>query len=424
MLKNISWSLLEKLIKIIFSLIIGVIVARILGPEEFGRYKYAMGLVFLFTPIATLGMESILIREFSRNPKNKTAIVTNAISVRFTLSILIAFVLWLVIGLLTNDFKTKLAVLIFSFNFSARSFEVFSFELRSKSRFKEQFIATIFGFVISTLFKIFILIFFVDNLVILLLIANVLEYLFSGMAARYFSIKINRFSISIPWLKKIFILTWKQALISSVIILYMKIDVIMIESILGLKDVGSYTVAVTISELWYFIPMSIVSVFYSKLVELYSDHLFKIMTSLILSISIISISSIFIIGEYLVSIFGDAYVEANEALKILMFAGLFVCFGLVQDKWFIIKNKENKLLFKTLTGLSVNVISNLFLIPYYGISGAALGTLNGLIFSTLISDLFFKETVIFKLKLVSLFDIIFSPIKVFKLTKNLFLRHE
>ncbi|MBE3679308.1 oligosaccharide flippase family protein [Vibrio parahaemolyticus] len=62
-LRNTSWLLIDNALKLIVGLFIGAWVARHLGPEEFGIYSYAISFVAMFGGVATLGLDSIVVRE-------------------------------------------------------------------------------------------------------------------------------------------------------------------------------------------------------------------------------------------------------------------------------------------------------------------------------------------------------------------------
>jgi O-antigen/teichoic acid export membrane protein len=47
---------------------VGVWVARYLGPEQFGLLNYAVAFVALFTSVATLGLNGIVVRDLVQDP--------------------------------------------------------------------------------------------------------------------------------------------------------------------------------------------------------------------------------------------------------------------------------------------------------------------------------------------------------------------
>lgn len=66
---NTSWLFAEKILRMVVGLIVGVWVARYLGPERYGLLNYAMSFVGLFSAIATLGLDGIVVCDESKREK-------------------------------------------------------------------------------------------------------------------------------------------------------------------------------------------------------------------------------------------------------------------------------------------------------------------------------------------------------------------
>lgn len=60
---NISWLFTEKFLRMVIGFFVSAWVARYLGPEKYGLLSYAQSFVGLFTAIATLGPDGIVVRE-------------------------------------------------------------------------------------------------------------------------------------------------------------------------------------------------------------------------------------------------------------------------------------------------------------------------------------------------------------------------
>ena len=100
-LKNTSWLVAEKILRLVVGLFIGVWIARYLGPAQFGLLSYAQSFVGLFTIIATLGLDGIVVRELVKDESRKDELIgtafylklAGAISVLLMLAIAINFIL-------------------------------------------------------------------------------------------------------------------------------------------------------------------------------------------------------------------------------------------------------------------------------------------------------------------------------------------
>jgi len=57
--KNALWLFLDKILRLGVGLVVGVLVARYLGPELFGKWNYAIAFISLISAFATLGLDQI-----------------------------------------------------------------------------------------------------------------------------------------------------------------------------------------------------------------------------------------------------------------------------------------------------------------------------------------------------------------------------
>jgi polysaccharide transporter, PST family len=74
-LSNTGYLFGEKVFNMGLSLIVGIYVARYLGPDDYGIWQYAQSLVALFTAIAGLGTANIVIRDLVQSPEKEKAIL-------------------------------------------------------------------------------------------------------------------------------------------------------------------------------------------------------------------------------------------------------------------------------------------------------------------------------------------------------------
>jgi PST family polysaccharide transporter len=211
--------------------------------------------------------------------------------------------------------------------------------------------------------------------------------------------------------------SWPLALSGIAITIYMKIDQIMLGQMVGDEAVGIYSAATRISEIWYFIPLVIVSSVYPSIIEskkqseiFYYARLQKLFNIMfILSISV-ALPMTFLSSNILLILFGEPYISGGRILAIHIWTSVFVFFGVVNGKWFLTENLQKLVFLRALSGAILNIILNFILIPFYGGLGAAIATLLSAIFVNLIIDgLTHRTRVLFIMKLKSLN--IFTSIK-------------
>ena len=64
-LANIAWLFADKAVRMGVGLVVGVWVARYLGPGRFGELSFAVAFVALFGAGASLGLDGVVVRERS-----------------------------------------------------------------------------------------------------------------------------------------------------------------------------------------------------------------------------------------------------------------------------------------------------------------------------------------------------------------------
>ena len=65
---NLAWLVGDRLFRMAIGVVVLGFVARYLGTASFGDLNYAIGLTAIFSSLATLGIEGIVIRELVRYP--------------------------------------------------------------------------------------------------------------------------------------------------------------------------------------------------------------------------------------------------------------------------------------------------------------------------------------------------------------------
>ena len=89
--KNTLWLFLEQVFRMIAGLLVGIWVARYLGPEQFGLFSYVLAFVSLFGSIAKLGLDSIIVRDLINEPDKKDIYLGTAFRLKLFGALLMLF---------------------------------------------------------------------------------------------------------------------------------------------------------------------------------------------------------------------------------------------------------------------------------------------------------------------------------------------
>jgi O-antigen/teichoic acid export membrane protein len=203
--------------------------------------------------------------------------------------------------------------------------------------------------------------------------------------------------------------------------LYMRIDQVMLGAMFPTKEeVGIYSVAVKIAEMWYFVPMAIITSFKPVIMNNKNISEDKYLQSVQLLYTIVAWISIgfgiiiLILSKPLVLIlYGSEYLKAASILTVNVWAGTFAMLGSARSLWLITERLQGYTLIYTTAGVIVNIFMNYILIPDYGGFGAAMATLVAQFFANMIVLALFKKT---RLSSV-MFWKSFLPISIFQFKK-------
>ena len=383
-LKNISWLFSEKLLSMLIALITMWVLARQLGPQNFGTLSYLLAIIALLGPLVALGLNSIIVRELINKPAYNDKIMSTVIGLRLFGAIFGVILCWL-IAFFANNFTDVESTCLYILGLASIFSGLNGFEFWFQAKVAAGIVAKMRTTVVIVFAVLKIIITLSSNNLILLVSIFAIEQATLGLGFLWLyirestGIKIDLFD----WSYGLSIIKQSFWLILSGIaaVIYLKIDQVMLGQMAGREEVGIYSVAVRLSEVWYFFATAVVvSVFPSLLKQrsdnpsLYSKRLQQVCDLLFVSALVSAICVAFLSPVLIPIVFGEAYKGSAVLLSIHIWAGLFVFMRALVSKWLI---AEHLLKFSLLShglGALVNIVGNYLLIPSFGGLGAAYAT--------------------------------------------------
>jgi O-antigen/teichoic acid export membrane protein len=206
---------------------------------------------------------------------------------------------------------------------------------------------------------------------------------------------------------------WPLMFSSMAIMVYMRIDQVMIKEMLDSVALGNYAAAIQFSEVWYFVPMAVSTSLFPAIIsgremnkELYYERLQKLYEFMVWIAVAIAILTTLLADPLIRALLGSQFAPAASVLKIHIWAGVFVFLGVSSGKWFLTENLTQLLFYRTLAGAILNVLLNFVLIPRYGIIGAAYATCAAQFCAAYLYDLLNRRTqVTFRMKTKAFFPV-------------------
>lgn len=402
-LQNTGWMAFAQIYQMVISLFIGVISARYLGPTNYGTINYAASYISFFTIFCALGLEGIVVKDMISKREQEGIILGSGIAMRLIAGVLSMIAVCVIVYFLNPNDSVLLTVtflqsIILPFN----AFHLIDMWYQSKLNSKVSTIIRCISYSLMSLYKIYLLItgksvewFAFSTSLDSLLIALMFMLMYKKNGIRKLKFDYNTS-------KELLLQSYHLIISTMMAVLYSQMDRVMIGKMMTQTDVGFYTAAATICNMWVFIPQAFANSARPVIMELkdkdsnmYIRRLKQLMGFIFWIGALFSIVFT-VMADFIIHVlYGDAYTMAKGPLIILIWSTVFSSLSYPRSIWMICENKQNYTKYILIWGVILNLILNYYGIKYLGIIGAAIATLFTEIMTCIISPMFYKEMRIF-----------------------------
>ncbi|MVM38060.1 oligosaccharide flippase family protein [Spirosoma sp. HMF3257] len=403
-LMNVGWLFFDKLFRMATGMLVGVWLARYLGPADYGLLSYANVFPLILAPLASLGVNNILVSEIPIQDADAVdRLVRTTVALKL-LAGLVAFGLIVTASYFIHASEPQLIVLISisSVSLIVQCFDAVDVYFQSIQKVQYSIIPKIIAFGLATLIRIYGLIahlhleFFIMVTALELTSSYLVIY---GLFLRQHNHSIFTLLLDKAIVQRLLHLAWPLMLAEFFIFVYMRIDQIMLKYLATSDELGRYSAALRLSEVWYFVAGAITMSYYPGIIKLrsedYKAYLSRYQTLLNrLAMIGIGLGLLFsMLGNDISTLlYGQKYEGVGPILSIHIWTGVFVFIAVGTNNWFVVENMQRFLLGRTIVGALVNAILNVFLIPRYGAIGASLATLIAQLCAAYLTNGFFSRT--------------------------------
>lgn len=396
-IKNIYWLVIDKIIILILQFFIGVKIANHYGKINYGEYSYAVSIV-AFAPIILEILNVRIIKKFfyKYNFNLVVSIVSTFKNIISIIILIFIIIFKFIIGIEESLFLMLVFLSIDNiFITSTIGIEnYFEYKLNSKYIVLTNNIIKIFSYLLQYLGII------LGFKIIMIPIIRCIGSLIRGILLRYNYRKVyktnEKILFSYKILKKIIKESYYLWLSFISYIISTNMDKIMIGNILGVGEVGIYSIGVQLIGILTIIIGSFQSTIFSELLELYNEKDMKkyekkyiFYTKILTNIYFIGIIiSVIILKKLFEHVFSIEYIKAINIYIILSIGILVKANVFLRSSHIVLVNKSKVLLKSELIAMMSNLMLNYFLIKKYGVYGVATATTITQFISLWIIDLF------------------------------------
>ncbi|MER8423311.1 flippase [Mesorhizobium sp. M1403] len=367
-------------------LLVVAVVARYLGPSDFGLLSYTFSTALLFSVVGQLGLDGLVIREIINRPDDVPRVLGTVFTLKFAGHLLGAAGL-VVYTLFTSVNSTERTMLLLAAVFiplaSLSGFFGLWFHSRVQARYNA--ISSSMSVLLVGLGKLGLV--WMGFTVIAFAAANVVQVLIGvALSLRFYKRQkgppLSQWRFSPALARLLLAESWLLFVGSIFGLIYLKIDVMMLRWLAGPAEVGRYAVAATLSEAAYFIPAALVASVFPKLIETAKadqdlfNRQFQTVFDILWLAGLGMIATMYLLGGPLIRfLFGVEYGPSVPILMVHVLSAPFLFMRIAFTRWTIIGGGATFFVLTEGLGALTNVAFNFLLIPHYGSVGAAFATL-------------------------------------------------
>ena len=392
---NSAWLVMDRVIRAVLTLTVGAWIARVYGPSVFGEYTYAITFVALFIGMANLGANDLIVRDLANSPQNAANTLGTVFLLRLTAGLLCWALAVLAVQLLRpQDYAATHLVALVGLGLVLQASDTIDLWLQSQSRNQLAVSAKLIACIAGNLIRIGLIVMQAPlwALALSVVVDAALTSLALSLAYRHAPCSA-RWRFDKRFASSLLRQSWPFMLSGVAILVYMRIDQLMIREMLGDAALGLYSSALTVSQMWYFVPVALCTALAPHIARKKQQDEAAYMLALGQVFRIFAIGSLalalatMLLAQPLVHVlYGPDYAAAVPVLTIHVWSNVFVFMGVAQGLWLVNERMGRITLYRTLLGAASSVLGNLLLIPLWGLEGAALSTVLAMLVSAVASN--------------------------------------
>ena len=396
-IRNVFWATIGKVVTLMSALFVGIFVARYLGPEQYGLMNYIISIVTLFSVFSSFGTTEIIIRELSKKDISKEEILGTSFCLRIILAVItfIGIALYLFISAETTEII--IMVLIYASSLFFSCFDVIRYYFTSIIQNEYVVKSEIARTFIAALIKIILLILQAPLIAFIIALSFDFFLLASGYTLAYRKKvgNLREWKINKDFGRKLLVTSFPLMISSAAMIIYQRIDQVMIGKLLNNEQLGFFSTAASLVGVVTFIPTIMVQTVSPILIryknedeQLYQKEAQRMMNVTTWLAFLISSVMSFLSYYILLFTYGIEYIAAVPALQVLAFKAVGIALTMTGGQLIIIENIHQLAFIRNILSCFVCVICNYYFIPKYGIVGSAWATIITVMFTGGLANIF------------------------------------
>ena len=391
---NSGWLMTDRLLRMVLGLFVVVLVARHLGPSDYGVLTYAGALAASVGTLGSLGLDGLVVRDLVRTPARVGEILGTVLLLRFCGAVASVAISIVVVWCLKRDDPLAFGlVAILSCGNLFLAVDTIDLWLQSRVLGRTAVIARALPLLVMAGVRIALALasapvqaFAIATTVesALAALGLVIAYRWRGETFRTW-VPVRRLAAAL--------LREGWPLFASVLIVAarLRLEQIMLGQIAGYASVAQYAVASRVVDVWTVVPMTVMVSLFPAIVRArergaadYLANLQRLYDGLIWA-AVLFAAVLWLIGPTALTwLFSARYAPAGDVLTVLVWSCVWMSFALTRGRWLVAEGHIRDALLVEAAILMVGLGANLILIPLHGARGAAWANLAALLLGNLL----------------------------------------
>lgn len=405
MYTNALWIMLEKSVNIIGLIYINSLMAKYIGPDNFGKINISTSLFIFVQTLSWFGGQSILFKRMSENTKSGIAMAMNTQNQRRLFFILSSSAILIYLYLFTDFvvFLFGVANCIATYYIVMDFFSIYN---NTQLKSKINTITNVIGLSLALLIRFYIshfelpVYYFTIPIIIIPLIPYIMRLVYFKNTTE---LKDNGKGFGLY--NRHMLYAGGALILSSLSVdIYTQISNIFLAKIISYSDLGVYSVALTIGGAWSFIVLALITSFFSKIYSeknpIAIERLLIKINRIVILLSLIALGGFYLFGDFFIhKLYGDKYMDSVSIIPVIIIATMFSALGTICYRYMIKESGYNYLAKKMFLCCVLTIPLSWIMISAFGINGAAYCFLIVEVLSCTFLNYFFKDKIIIKMHL-------------------------
>lgn len=376
---SLGWLLADRGLRLAGGFLVGLWLARYLGPADFGLLSVATAATFFGVVATQLGLDGLVQREFVRQPDGVGRILGTVTGLSLAVSLLAWGVTAVIAFTMVQDESMRRLILWLALLVVPQALAGWEYLLQARSDLRPLVVGQNVCFVLCLGLR--ALLITRQAPVIAFAIVAVFERLASALAVAIWSAQrhpAGRLNFDRQLAREIMVEAWPVWAAALLTTLYLKLDQILVMHWIGEAAAGTYAAAMRLSELWWSISMIIATAVLPDLVRAarrsdreYWSHIQHYLDASA-ALSVLTAGTMTFLAPTIVRLFyGVRYADAANILIIQFWSAVFIYLSVARGRHLIVSGRRLVELWFALGGVALNLTANALFIPRFGAIGAA-----------------------------------------------------